>query len=295
MGLDLASQFVLALFAGIAAGGLAGWLVGRFARFEIALGCGLLVPGVVALLFAGRFALAWIEPTTSPTRTPGRVVAIEQRPAGEHAATPVAVVEYRGAGGPLRATSGGGTALHEGDPVVGVAGAVPPRVGVPSEMGGGLVAAVLFGTFPLSMAAFFLGDAWLAARPPNRRRAASGPPTRLLRIAHGAMAIGALASGLLASAGWPVERALLVGFGLVALGLWLHVAGGLRARAPRWSLATGVLAANFTVWALALVALTALADPLEGRAAARLDAERPAVLADDGPPVPRSDASGAGD
>lgn len=258
MGLDLASQFVLALFAGVAAGGLAGWLVGRAARFEIALGCGLLVPGLVALLFAGRFALAWIELTTSPTRTPGRVVAIEQRPVGERATTPVAVVEYPGAGGPLRATSGGGTALREGDRVVVVAGAVPPRVGVPSEMAGGLVAAALFATFPLSMAAFFLGDAWLAARPQNWGHRPHAAP-RLLRIAHGAMVIGLLSGALLAAAGWPVERALLVAFGLLALGLWLHVAGGLRARAPRWSLATGVLAANFSVWTLALAALAALA------------------------------------
>ena len=43
------------------------------------------------------------------------------------------------------------------------------------------------------------------------------------------------------------------GFLVVAIGLWLHCANGVAARAdPRWSFGMGVLALNFTAWVVAL-------------------------------------------
>ncbi|HSJ98630.1 MAG TPA: hypothetical protein VLC53_16260 [Myxococcota bacterium] len=260
MTFDLGASFVLWLFGGCAAGALLGWAVGRFARFEIALGIGLLVPGLVSALFAARFALAWHELETSPTRTPGVVVAIEQRTFGS-GTTPVAVVEYAVAGGTLRAESGGGTSLREGDRVVVVAGAVPPRVGVPGELLGGTVAAVLFATFPLSAAGFFLAGAWAGTRGEARRAESAGEASRLTPIANGAILVGLLAGGLLASAGRPVERAIQITFGLVSFGLWLHVADGVRRRRdPQWTLGVAVVAVNFLVWSLALAVLTAQTD-----------------------------------
>jgi hypothetical protein len=257
--LDLASRFVLWLFGGFAAGALLGAAVGRFARFERALGVGLLVPGLVSLSFAARFALAWHELETSPTRRPGVVVAIEQRPLGA-GTTPVAVVEYQGANGTRRAESGGGTALREGERVVVVAGAVPPRVGTPAEMRGGTVAATLFATVPLSAALFFLAGARSVER--DRARAAPRAPraSPLTPVANGALLVAMLTGGLLAAAGRPVEQALQAAFGGVSLGLWLHVVDGLRERRDRqWTLGMGVLAANFSVWTAAL-ALMAGAD-----------------------------------
>lgn len=249
---DLASQFVLWLFGGFAAGGLLGWLVGRCARFEPALGVGLLVPGLVSAVFAVRFALAWHELETSPTRTPGVVVAIEPRALGS-GTTPVAVVEYASAGATRRAESGGGTSLREGDRVVVVAGAAPPRVGVPGEMRGGAIAALLFATFPLSAALFFLAH----ALPERRRDARADAPSRLTPVANAGIGIGLLTGGLLAGAGWPVERALVAVFGLASLGLWLHVADGVgQRRDRRWTLGMGVLAVNFSAWTLALAVLS---------------------------------------
>jgi hypothetical protein len=188
---DLASQFGLSLFAGFAAGGLLGWLVGRFARFEPALGTGLLVPGIVSAVFAVRFALAWHELQTSPTRTPGVVVAVEPRALGS-GTTPVAVVEYASAGAMRRVETGGGTSLRAGDRVVVVAGAAPPRVGVPAEMRGGALAALLFATFPLSAAVFFLAHALPEPRRDARERARADAPSRLTRVAGAVLLSGGL-------------------------------------------------------------------------------------------------------
>jgi hypothetical protein len=255
---DLASQFVLSLFGGFAAGGLLGWLTGRFTRFEPALGVGLLVPGLVSALFAVRFALAWHELETSPTRAPGLVVAVEPRPLGS-GTTPVAVVEYQHAGGTRRAESGGGTSLRPGDRVVVVAGAVPPRVGVPDEMRGGAIAALLFATFPLAAAVFFLAHALPERRRDPDARARADTPSRLTPIANAAILVALLAGALLGSAGRAVELALGIAFGGASLGLWLHVADGLlRRRHRQWTLGMGVLAVNFSVWTLALWAMASL-------------------------------------
>jgi hypothetical protein len=248
---DLETRFALWLFGAFAGGGLLGWIAGRFTRFEPALGVGLLVPGLVSAVFAVRFVQAWHELETSPTRTPGVVVAVEPRALGS-GTTPVAVVEYAGPDGPRRAESGGGTSLAAGDRVVVIAGAAPPRVGVPREMLGGALAALLFATFPLSAAAFFLAHALPARAQPDAR---AGAPSRLTPSANALIVVGLLAGTLLGVAGWAAERALLLVFGLAALGLWLHVADGARRRGLRWTLGLGVLALNFSAWAFVLAVL----------------------------------------
>jgi hypothetical protein len=258
-GLDLVASWLLAFFGTCAVGGLVGWLVARLSTSEHGLGVGLLLPGLVSLAFAARFAVEHHDFTHAPSRTHGRVVAVEARAvsASGNVTTPVAVVEFTDAGGQRRHTdSAGGSSWHAGDAVTVVYPPQAPwlaRVGRPQELAGGAIAAMLFGVFPASAGTFFLASALVARRQPRepdlsvrRRRLAT-----FLTIAGNVTTMGGILYGGLAS--FPVQLALLYVFGLAALGLWLHVLGGLvAARDPRWTLGAGVVAVNFTAFSLAL-------------------------------------------
>jgi len=259
LGLDLVASWLLAFFGTCALGGVVGWVVARFSTFEHGVGIGLMLPGLVSLAFAARFAVEYHDFTRAPSRTLGRVVAVEARPvnASGSVTTPVAVVEFTDADGQRhRADSSGGSSWHPGDAVTIV---YPPhapwlaRLGRPKELAGGAIAAMLFGVFPASAGAFFLASA-LAARRTLREAALSVPRRRLatlLTIAGNVTTMGGILYGGLAS--FPVETGLLYVFGLAALGLWIHVLGGLvAARDPRWTLGVGVVAVNFTAFSLAL-------------------------------------------
>src|SRR5262245_60739539 len=79
--MDIVSVAVLAFFGACAAGGLVGWLVGYFSRFEIGLGTGLLVPGVVALGFALHCLGEYQEfSAPGPHRVEGEIISIEEIP-----------------------------------------------------------------------------------------------------------------------------------------------------------------------------------------------------------------------
>ena len=57
---------------------------------------------------------------------------------------------------------------------------------------------------------------------------------------------------------------IVIAFGVVTLGLWLHIANGIRLRAdPRWTLGMGVVALNFSVWVLALWVIGRPGSPFE--------------------------------
>jgi hypothetical protein len=54
----------------------------------------------------------------------------------------------------------------------------------------------------------------------------------------------------------------MLGFGVVAIGLWIHVVhGALARRDVRWTLGVAVVAINFSAWVVALWFLT---DPRAG-------------------------------
>jgi len=251
---DLAASFVLWLFGSFLAGGLVGLAVGRFTRFEVGLGAGLLVPGVASLVFAAAFAAEFLRFRDAPDRTTGRVVAVESRPIapGSGVTSPVAILEYASkAGETLRVESRAASGLAVGETAVVLREPTGTRVGRPKELFGGALAALLFGTFPLSAAIFFFASAAADARERrgNARREAA-PPSRLTTVATVVMLAGLFVPGFL---DLDVLHAVLVGFGIVAVGLWMHVAEGVaRGRDVRWCAGLGVLAANFSVWSAAL-------------------------------------------
>lgn len=255
MALDLVSLFVLSLFGAFFGGAALGWLVGRWSSFETALGVGLLLPGLVMAGFFFTFLVEHHSFTQAPDRGEGRVLRLEERAVGE-GFMQVAIIEFMGPEGtPQTIESGGGTSLQPGDVVVVVPHPTDPsraRAGRPEELVGGAIAALLFGTFPLSASAFFLLGPFLSRRhrprPLAPRRAATA--RYLLRAAYTAFALAFALGGL-----WPGETAarLRLLFAVMSLGLWLMVAEGLWARrGPGWTLNVGVVAVNFTVWVVAL-------------------------------------------
>jgi hypothetical protein len=263
MGLDLVSTWMLAFFGACAAGGLAGLLLGKLLGFELGLGAGLLVPGIVSLAFTARFVTEYRTFRDDPSRTAGVVVAIEDRAANASGSvtTPVAIVEFTARDGATRRTaSEGGTGLHVGDAVTVVPAPGDPtraKVGQPRQLFGGAVASLLFGTFPASAGLFFVAG-WIAdlrARAATRaERERAARPTRLFSFASTLMLAGMVGAGL-----WdgPVHEQIEIAFAAVSVGLWIFVVEGTwRKRDPRWTLGTGLLAINFSVWVLALWLLT---------------------------------------
>ena len=252
---DLAVSFVLWLFGSFLAGGLVGLAVGKLTRFEAGMGVGLLVPGVISLAFAAAFATEYLRFRDAPDRTTGRVVAVESRPisAGSGITSPIAIVEYESrAGETLRVESRAASGLAVGETAVVLREANGPRVGRPQELFGGAIAALLFGTFPLSASIFFFVSA--AADSREQRSAApprpAAPARPITAIANVVMLAGLFVPGFL---DLDVLHAVLVGFGVVAVGLWMHVAEGIvRRRDVRWCLGIGVVAVNFSVWSAAL-------------------------------------------
>jgi hypothetical protein len=154
--MDLVSSWVLAFFGTCAVGALVGWLVGRFSTFELGLGVGMALPGIVSLGYALTFLAEYRDFTQSRYRVPGTVVAVEDRPVNESGSitTPVAVVEYEVDGERRRVDSGGGSGLAVEQAVVVVDDPhrPPAKVARPDELRGAGVAAMLFGTFPASAA-----------------------------------------------------------------------------------------------------------------------------------------------
>jgi hypothetical protein len=253
---DVTTAFVLWLFGSFAAGGLVGVAVGKLTSFETGLGVGLLVPGIVSLSFTHAFATEYLAFRDAPDRTDGRVVAVEQRAVGAsgNVTTPVAIVEYESrTGETLRAETRAASGLQEGDTAVVVRGPLGARVGQPSQLFGGAIASLLFGTFPLSAGVFFLVSAVANAR--ERRGPVRAAPAER-RIGRATIAANlVIFAGLVVPALLDLDalRAVTIAFGVASVGLWMHVVEGIvRRRDVRWWLGVGVVALNFSVWSAAL-------------------------------------------
>ena len=261
--LDLVARWTLYFFGSCLAGLGVGFLVARLSTFELGLGVGLLIPGLVSLSFTIAFFREYRDLSFNPRRAVGTVVAVEDRAvdADGHVTTPVAVVEYEGPdGSKRRAATRGATSFHVDDTVVVVPRLGAPdgvAIGTPREMQGGAIASMLFGTFPFSAGIFFLVSGFAREISPKeaRKRARRQGRSYATLAANLLMLAGILATPYFSE---PVEHAIMLGFGVVSLGLWVHVVQGIRLGADvRWTLGVGVVAINFTAWVVALWLLTA--------------------------------------
>ena len=122
-----------------------------------------------------------------------------------------------------------------------------------SELFGGAIASMLFGTFPSSAGLFFLLG-WLIDQWPRKRSREPAEraqkSSRLVTVANLLMLGGLFGAGL-----WngPVAEQIAIAFGVASIALWIYVADGVRMRRdPKWTLGAAVLAINFSAWVLAL-------------------------------------------
>ncbi len=267
MELDLVTSWTLYFFGSLALGGIVGFLVAKLSTFELGMGVGMVIPGLVSLSFTYAFVEGYRVFTYDAARTTGVVVAVEDRAANASGSvtSPVAIVEYETRDGVRQRIDGPrASSLSVDDEVV----VVPrpgaprlPRIGRPRDMQGGAIASMLFGTFPFSAGIFFLASALTRERTAEeeRRSIARQERSYVTTAANLLMVCGILATPLFSD---PVEHAIMLGFGVVSIGLWAHALHGFQTgRDVRWSLGIAVIAINFSAW---VVALWFLSDPNAG-------------------------------
>jgi hypothetical protein len=267
--MDLVTAATLGFFGALLAGGLVGALVGHFSRFELGLGTGLLIPGAVALWFSWHCLVDYRAFTAAgPNAVSGEVIEIENRPVNQAGdiAQPVPVVRFIAPDGSthtMRGPASGG--LKPGERVSVIFDPADPersRVGKPSQLRGGAIAMMLFGTFPMTTGLWFV-HAYAFGRRDDAVAAAERQVSALrARILQGAL----IGLNLLIFAGilWigvspsKLEQAFVEGFGTVAAALAGYAVWG--AFSPRasasWCFGMIVLSVNFGAWAFALHLLT---------------------------------------
>lgn len=254
--MDFITVALLSFFGALAAGGLVGWLVGHFTKFELGLGVGLLIPGVVALAFAWH-SLAAFHRFTTPVanKVEGEVVDIRDVKVGESGTQPAPLVRFRtAAGAEVTVLGPRASSAKVGDRLAVIYDVADPQraeIGDPGELRGGAVAFLLFGTFPASFGLFLLVKPVLEKRavvPKEGRRPLNDA---ILVVANLLIFGGIVWPGFSDSA---LERDLMVSFGVVSAGILLHGVRGLfdRATSAAWTLGMLVLGLNFGVWTFAL-------------------------------------------
>jgi hypothetical protein len=255
--MDLVSSWTLAFFGTCLGGALVGFVVGKLTDFELGVGVGMLLPGIVSLTYLWTFATEYLDFRDNPSRADGVVVAVEDRPVAG-GTTPVAIVEFTAHDGAVhRAKSKAASGLNPDERVTVV---YPPndpsraKVGRTSDLLGGTVASMLFGTFPTSAGLFYILG-WIGDHLPPRKRTRdeterAGKASRLTIAGNLLLFFGLLGGGLFVD---DVQDQIMAAFGIVSLGLWIHAFDGVhRGRDPRWTLGMAVLAVNFSAWVVAL-------------------------------------------
>lgn len=267
--MDLVALAILSLFGSLAAGGLVGFLISRFTRFEVGLGVGLLVPGVVCLWFAALCLLeyrAFIH--AGPNGAWGEVVTIEERPvnAAGDITQPVPVIRFTAPDDSVHTIRGPGSgSLQPGDAVNVIYDANDParsRIGQVSELRGGAIAMLLFGTFPFSFGLWLLYAYARGGAEQDEFTQRKGQKTSdaVVRSQPGKIASSLLFLGMFGGTLWigvgtgALEQRFVQGFGTVAAALLGYAIWGMASRSasPVWSAGFAVLGINFGVWAYAL-------------------------------------------
>ena len=78
--LDLVTRWTLYFFGSLLAGGVLGFLVARLATFELGMGVGLLLPGLVSLSFALAFVQGYRSFAFDPVRVDGTALRVVRSP-----------------------------------------------------------------------------------------------------------------------------------------------------------------------------------------------------------------------
>ena len=269
--MDSVGAALLWFFGALFGAALLGALIGRFTSFAVGMSIGLLLPGALSATYAVQFFRdhqTFSAP--APNKVMGDVIAIEDRPLNKSGSItqPTPVIRYTTHEKTVHTIRGPGAASYKvGEQVTVLYDLENPervRVADIGELKGAAIAFMLFGTFPLSAGLFFLYSAVsevLAARVPTRPPRVPASLTispfrrRLLReLDWGfnlAMLGGILWVGL---APVEIERAFMLGFGIVAGGTLGHAIKGLwdPAVGAQWSLGMFVIGANFGAFAAAL-------------------------------------------
>ncbi len=267
--MSLVTAATLWMFGALFAGCLFGFLVGKLTRFEVGLGAGLLVPGVVCLWFAAQCLIEYRAfQHAGPNGAWGEVTAVEDRPvnAAGDITQPVPVIRFTAPDDSVHTIRGpGSSGFKVGDAVSVIYDPSDPersRIGKLSELRGGAIAMLLFGTFPFSFGLWFL---YAYARGSSERtmgakRKDEKPPPVTAQPRSGKLVPALLFIAMFCGTIWigvgvgELEQRFVQGFGVVGLALVGYAVWGAASRRANsiWSVGVAVLGINFGVWAFAL-------------------------------------------
>jgi len=279
---DITSVALLAMFGSAFVGGLIGLVVGKLTRFEVGLIVGLLVFGGTTLAYAWKCFDEYRSFTTAGANALwGEVIKIIDKPSNESGSitSPAPVIRFAAPDGTTYVIEGPtASSAKVGEHINVIFDPARPehsRVGIISDLRGGAIALLLFGTFPVSFAVLQIASLIEAAR--SSRLGAPGAARRKDRRAHedtvrsSARRAGSrnrfrdasakiLFAALFCSIVWigmdgaPLVDRFVQGFAgvtasLVGYALWGAYAVRL---GLAWTVGLLMLALNFGVWAFAL-------------------------------------------
>lgn len=281
--MDTTSAGMLWMFGSALAGGLIGLAIGQFTRFEAGLTVGLLIFGGVTLAFAWKcFDEYRAFATAGPDGLWGEVVKIVDKPSNDSGSitSPAPIVKVDGPDGKVYFIEGPtASGAKVGEHINVIFDRAQPersRVGRISDLRGGAIAFMLFGTFPVSFALLMIAgmidkarSARAAAAAMPRRKGGRGIATAKVQAAEpradrgrrlGNMSTKILIAALFCSIVWiGIEGAPLLdrfaqGFAGITAVLTVYAPwGAFVARLGfMWSFGLLMLALNFGVWAFAL-------------------------------------------